>query len=120
MVTAEVGPLGELGEARVQRMRAQIAFALRRGGDAPPLMLRAAQRLQSLDAELARQTYLEALVAAIYAGRLADGQDTRQVARAARSATPGPPGRSRCRTRSCSFTAWPCAWPMGTWPPPLR
>ena len=73
-------------------MRAQVAFALRRGGDAPPLMLRAAQRLQSLDAELARQTYLEALVAAIYAGRLAHGQDARQVARAARSATLGPSG----------------------------
>ena len=92
LVTAEVGPHGELGEARVQRMRAQVAFALRRGGDAPPLMLRAAQRLQSLDAELARQTYLEALVAAIYAGRLAHGQDARQVARAAISATLWPSG----------------------------
>ena len=92
LVTAEVGPPGELGEARVQRMRAQIAFALRRGGDAPPLMLQAAQRLQSLDAELARQTYLEAMVTAIYAGRLARGLDARQVARAARSATLGPSG----------------------------
>jgi DNA-binding CsgD family transcriptional regulator len=92
LAAAEVGPLGELSEARVQRMRAQIAFALRRGGDAPPLILRAAQRLQSLDAELARRTYLEALVAAIYAGRLAQGQDVRQVARAARSATRGPSG----------------------------
>jgi DNA-binding CsgD family transcriptional regulator len=92
LVTAEVGPHGELDEARVQRMRAQVAFALRRGGDAPPLMLRAAQRLQSLDAELARQTYLEALVAAIYAGRLAHGQDARQVARAAKSATLPPSG----------------------------
>jgi DNA-binding CsgD family transcriptional regulator len=92
LVTAEVGPLDELDEARVQRMRAQIAFALRRGGDAPPLMLRAAQRLQSLDAELARQTYLEAMLAAIYAGRLAQGQDARQVARAARSATLEPSG----------------------------
>ncbi|HLK78310.1 MAG TPA: LuxR C-terminal-related transcriptional regulator [Streptosporangiaceae bacterium] len=87
LVTAEVGPPGELGEARVQRMRAQVAFALRRGGDAPPLMLQAAQRLQSLDPELARQTYLEALIAAIYAGRLVHGQDARQVAHAARSAT---------------------------------
>jgi DNA-binding CsgD family transcriptional regulator len=90
LVTAELGPQGELGAARVQRMRAQIAFALRRGGDAPPLMLQAAQRLQSLDDVLARQTYLEAMVAAIYAGRLARGQDARQVARAARSATAGP------------------------------
>ena len=92
LVTAEVGPPGELDEARAQRMRAQVAFALRRGADAPPLMLRAAQRLQSLDAELARQTYLEALLAAIYAGRLAHGRDVRQVARAARSATLPPAG----------------------------
>jgi DNA-binding CsgD family transcriptional regulator len=92
LVTAELGPLGELGRARVQRMRAQIAFALRRGGDAPPLMLQAARRLQSLDAELAQQTYLEAMVAAIYAGRLARGQDANEVARAARSATAGPRG----------------------------
>src|SRR5580704_11388143 len=92
LVTAEVGPLSELGGAHVQRMQAQIAFALRRGSDAPPLLLRAAQRLQTLDAELARQTYLEALVAAIYAGRLAPGQGTEEVARAARSATPGPAG----------------------------
>ncbi len=92
LVTAEVGPPGELGEARVQRMRAQVAFALRRGGDAPLLMLRAARRLQSLDAELARKTYLEALVAAIYAGRLALGQDASQVAHAARAATLPPSG----------------------------
>jgi DNA-binding CsgD family transcriptional regulator len=92
LVTAEVGPPGELDEARAQRMRAQVAFALRRGADAPPLMLRAAQRLQSLDAELAQQTYLEALLAAIYAGRLAHGQDARQIARAARSATLRPSG----------------------------
>ena len=92
LVTAELGPPGELSRASVQRMRAQIAFALRRGADAPPLMLQAAQRLQSLDAELARQTYLEAMVAAIYAGRLARGQDAKQVARAARSATAGPSG----------------------------
>ena len=85
LVTAEVGPLDELGLAHVQRMRAQIAFALRRGSDAPPLLLRAAQRLQTLDAELARQTYLEALVAAIYAGRLAHEQDVLDIARAAQA-----------------------------------
>jgi DNA-binding CsgD family transcriptional regulator len=92
LVTAEVGPPGELDEARAQRMRAQVAFALRRGGDAPPLMLRAAQRLQSLDPELARQTYLEALMATIYAGRLAHGQDAKHVACAVRSATLPPSG----------------------------
>jgi DNA-binding CsgD family transcriptional regulator len=94
LVMAEVGPLSELGSAHVQRMRAQIAFALRRGSDAPPLLLRAAQRLQTLDAELARQTYLEALVAAIYAGRLAHGQDVLDIARAAQAAPFGPSGVS--------------------------
>jgi DNA-binding CsgD family transcriptional regulator len=86
LAVAEVGPLSELADALVQRMQAQIAFALRRGRDAPPLLLRAAQRLQPLDAGLAERTYLEALVAAIYAGRLAHGQDVLEVARAARSA----------------------------------
>ena len=90
LVAAEIGPLGKLGDAHVQRMRAQVAFALRRGSDAPPLLLRAAQRLQPLSAGLARQTYLEALVATIYAGRLAHGDDGREVARAALSAPVGP------------------------------
>ena len=90
LVTAEVGPLPELGQALVQRMRAQIAFALRRGSDAPPLLLRAAQRLQDLDPELARRTYIEALVAAIYAGRLVRGPDPAEVARAARQVPYGP------------------------------
>jgi len=93
LTMAEIGPLSELAAALVERMRAQIAFALRRGGDAPPLLLRAAQRLQPLDAELARQTYIEALVAAIYAGRLAHEPGAGQVARAARSAPSGRPDR---------------------------
>ena len=90
LAAADVGPLDELGRAQVQRVRAQIAFDLRRGSDAPPLLLRAAQRLERLDAELARETYLEALVAAIYAGRLATGTDVADVALAARSAPLGP------------------------------
>jgi len=83
LAAAEVGPLSELNHALVQRMRAQVAFALRRGSDAPPLLLRAAQRLEELDAGLARQTYLEALVAAVYVGRLAHRQDVLEIARAA-------------------------------------
>ena len=89
LAAAEVGPLSELSHALVQRMRAQVAFALRRGSDAPPLLLRAAQRLEDLDAGLARQTYLEALVAAVYVGRLAREQDVVEVARAAGSVSAG-------------------------------
>ncbi|HEV3282157.1 MAG TPA: AAA family ATPase [Acidimicrobiales bacterium] len=90
LATAGGGPLDELGQARVERMRAQIAFDLRRGSDAPPLLLRAAQRLERLDPELARETYLEALVAAIYAGRLAPDTDSVDIALAARSVSLDP------------------------------
>jgi DNA-binding CsgD family transcriptional regulator len=90
LATADVGPLDELGKATTERVRAEIAFDLRRGSDAPPLLLRAAQRLEPLDAELARETHLEALVAAIYAGRLAASADVAGIARAALSAPFGP------------------------------
>jgi DNA-binding CsgD family transcriptional regulator len=89
LAIAEVGPLDRLGRAHVQRLRAQMAFDLRRGSDAPPLLLRAAQRLEALDPELARETYLEALLSAIYAARLATGIELSDVARAARSALVG-------------------------------
>jgi DNA-binding CsgD family transcriptional regulator/tetratricopeptide (TPR) repeat protein len=90
LATAEACPLDELGEARVQHLRAQIAFDMRRGSDAPPLLLRAARRLEPVDVELARETYLEALVAAIYAAALAGGTSVADVARAARSTPLGP------------------------------
>jgi DNA-binding CsgD family transcriptional regulator len=57
----EPGVLDELGEARVDLLQAQIALEQRRGGDAGRLFLSAASRLESLDAELACETYLEAL-----------------------------------------------------------
>jgi DNA-binding CsgD family transcriptional regulator len=71
-------------------VHAQIAFDARRGSDAPPLLLRTAQRLEPLDAELARETHLKALVAAIYAARLAADPTPADVARAALSAPIGP------------------------------
>jgi DNA-binding CsgD family transcriptional regulator len=90
LATAAVGPLDKLGQAQVQRVRAQIAFDLRRGNDAPALLLRAARTLEPLDAKLARDTYLEALVAVVYAAHLATGTDVADVAGAARSAPIGP------------------------------
>lgn len=90
LVAAEFGPHDELRAAQVQRMRAQIAFVQRRGSDAPPLLLSAAQRLETLDPDLARRTYLEALVASIHAGRSAYGDGGSGVGSAARSALFGP------------------------------
>jgi DNA-binding CsgD family transcriptional regulator len=87
---ADQGLLDELGRARLERMRARLAFVTRRGRDAPPLLLRAARRLEPLDVRLARETHLEALDAAIFAGSLASGGGVLEVAEAARAAPPAP------------------------------
>ncbi len=88
---AETGFLSGLERARVGLLRAQIAFATTRGADAAPLLLKAADRLADLDPVLARETYLEALVAAGFAGRLAGAGGTAlQVAQAARAAPSAP------------------------------
>ena len=88
LATALDGPLVELQRARADLLRAQIAFAANRGSDAPPLLLEAARRLEPLDAALARETYLDALSAATFVGRLAGDVGLREVARAARAAPP--------------------------------
>ncbi|HEY3944617.1 MAG TPA: AAA family ATPase [Solirubrobacteraceae bacterium] len=96
LAAADAGPLDELGQARAERVHAQMAFDARRGSDAPPLLSRTAQRLESLDVELAREAHLEALVAAIYAARLATDPAPADIARTALSAPLGPeplPGR---------------------------
>ena len=90
LAAADDGPLDKLQRARLERLRAQLAFALRRGSDAPPLLLTAAKRLEPLDAGLARETFLEALAAAIFAGRLGSGCGVLEVAEAARAAPAAP------------------------------
>jgi DNA-binding CsgD family transcriptional regulator len=93
LAAAEIGPLDELQRARLARLRADIVFAQRRGSDAPALLLDAAKRLEALDAGLARETYLEALGAAVFAGRLSGRCGVREVAEAARAAAPSPQPR---------------------------
>jgi DNA-binding CsgD family transcriptional regulator len=83
LAIAQAGPLSELERARLERLHAQIAFTRLRGSDAPQLLLQAAQRLGPLDAALARDTYLEALWAAIRTGGSGGGYTARQVAEAA-------------------------------------
>jgi DNA-binding CsgD family transcriptional regulator len=89
--TADVAALDDLDRARVDAMRAEIAFASRRDCDAPPLLLEAARKLEGVDATLARATYLEALRAAGFAGRLARGASLSEVSRAALAGPPPPP-----------------------------
>jgi DNA-binding CsgD family transcriptional regulator len=92
---AQAGPFDELQQARVDLLRAKIAFVSRRGNDAPPLLLKAGRRLEPLDIGLARETYLEALSAAVIVGRLSRGADVVEIAQAARAATaPSSPSRA--------------------------
>ncbi|WP_243716018.1 AAA family ATPase [Actinomadura darangshiensis] len=85
---AEAGPLDLARRGQVELLRAQIAFTVDRGRDAPRLLLDAARRLAPQDLMLARETYLEAISAALFAGPLADGPGETEAAEAARSAPP--------------------------------
>jgi DNA-binding CsgD family transcriptional regulator len=88
LASTEVAALDELGQARVDLLSAQIASEQWRADDAGRLLMVAASRLESLDPELARETYLEAL-----AGAMANDIDVvggaQAVAAAARAAPPG-------------------------------
>jgi DNA-binding CsgD family transcriptional regulator len=94
LATAAAGPLDELQQARAGLLRGQIAFASSMGTDAPALLVKAAQQFEPLDAALARQTYLDAWAAAMFAGQFAGAGSLYEVARAARSAPP-PAGAPR-------------------------
>ncbi|WP_028799597.1 helix-turn-helix transcriptional regulator [Streptomyces sp. 142MFCol3.1] len=95
LTAAEAGPLDDLRRARLERLRARLVLSQVRGGDAARLLLDAAHRLAPLRAALARDTLLEAVGAAIFAGRLSEGPGLREVAEAARA---GPPPSTAPRT----------------------
>jgi DNA-binding CsgD family transcriptional regulator len=86
LATAELAPLDEFHRAWLERLRAEITFARTRGSDAPALLLDAARRLEPLDPAMARETHLEAMAAAMFAGRLGHGPGVREAAEAARAA----------------------------------
>ena len=85
---AEAGPLDGLQHARMDVLRGQLAFASSHSRDAPALLLRAAGRLVPLDAGQARETYLDALSAAVLVGRLSGDTGLLDVAAGARAAPP--------------------------------
>ena len=94
LAVAEYGPLSEIEQAHVDLAKAQLSYVTNRGSNAPGLLVKAAQKLERGDPALARSTYLDALAAAIFAGRLASpGGGVLDVALAAANAPPpdGPP-----------------------------
>jgi tetratricopeptide (TPR) repeat protein len=94
LATAEVGPVDQLQRARLDLLRAEAAYSESRGSEAPVLLLRAAKTLDPLDPKLARDTYLDAWSAALFAGRLASAGSLHNVSREA-LARPRPGGPQR-------------------------
>ncbi|ROO85888.1 regulatory LuxR family protein [Actinocorallia herbida] len=94
--SAELGPLDERRLAQSNLLRGQIVFASRSASAALPLLLKTGKRLERLDPGLARETYRDALHAALTAGRLpSGGVQVADVAAAALAAPSGPePGRN--------------------------
>lgn len=94
LAIAELAPLSKLQQAQLGRMRAQMEFLRSRAGapgavktgEAAALLLSAAKGLDGLDDDMARETHLEALAAAMYAGRLGAPNLLADVATAGRAA----------------------------------
>ena len=105
LALAEVSPLSDLQRAQAARIRAQMEFVRSRAGDsgAPRMtevasrLFDAAQLLEGLDDEMARETYLEAIAAAMFAGRLGESGALTTVAVAAARAAATPPPELRRR-----------------------
>ncbi|MGV0871587.1 ATP-binding protein [Mycolicibacterium sp. XJ879] len=97
IAVAQDTPLDALQRARLARLQAQIDFARSRGGQTSMSisetavgLLMAAKGLETLDAGLARETYLEAMGAAMHGSRLCPLGGAVEVAQPARLAPPGP------------------------------
>ena len=64
--------LDDLQQARVDLLHAQVVSASGVASESPALLLKAAKRLEPLDSALAREAYLDAWAAALFAGKLTD------------------------------------------------
>jgi DNA-binding CsgD family transcriptional regulator len=86
LALAQAGPLDAHQNARVDLLRARIAFENARAGEGLEKLLSAARGLAEPNPVLSRETYLEALDAAIVTGGVGTGLHLRDVAEAAHAA----------------------------------
>jgi DNA-binding CsgD family transcriptional regulator len=90
LVTLETEQLDSYSTAEVKHLRGQIALEQQRGSDAARQLLSAARGLTPLQPLLARETHLEALLAALWAGDLDRTGSVLAAAEAARAAPAAP------------------------------
>jgi DNA-binding CsgD family transcriptional regulator len=86
LAAATADPLGEPLRAQAYRMRARLAVVHGENGHTSGVLLEAAQALEPFDAAQAREAHLQALMAALFAGRLGPRDGVLNAARAARPA----------------------------------
>ena len=97
LAVAEAVATGSVQRARIERLRGQVQFASNPGPGAPLLLVATARTLEPLDAQLARETYMDAWLASFVAGSLAwPGGRLSEVSTAARSAPAARPGAPAC------------------------
>ncbi|GAA4718197.1 LuxR family transcriptional regulator [Nocardioides conyzicola] len=88
-------PLGDRDRAQADLVRGQVLFASQSASAGLPLLLASAHRLETLDPDLAKATYRDAMYAAFTAGQLPGGEGLEEVAAAVLRMTPAePPTRS--------------------------
>jgi DNA-binding CsgD family transcriptional regulator len=91
---AGLSPLSDYDEARTDLVRGRLQFFSRSAGKGLPLLLSAAGRLEKFDPDLAKETYRDAMYAALTAGKLAGGSIEQVASSVLSMTTPGTPTRS--------------------------
>ncbi|MFI8185745.1 AAA family ATPase [Actinacidiphila glaucinigra] len=116
---AELSPLDPLDRAHVARLRARILFARSRSDEAAPLLLDAAAQFTAAGSPLARETYLEAISATIFAGTVHGATGAQAAAIAARGSG-APPSESKAADQLLDGVATLLAGGYETGGPALR
>jgi DNA-binding CsgD family transcriptional regulator len=91
LARATAGPQDPLLSARQNLLRGQLALASGHSAEAPDLLFSAARQVEQAAPRLARETYLDALAAAMFAGRMTGVTGLAEIAAAVRRAHPAPP-----------------------------
>ena len=89
------GPIDESRRATSELLGAQLVLAASRGNDAAAPLLAAARSLETLNVDLARETYLDAFTASLFGARLNVTVNASDVAAAASAAPHGRADESR-------------------------
>jgi DNA-binding CsgD family transcriptional regulator len=94
--SSERNSLDDHQRAQIEVLRARVSFTSERGGDAPGLLLSAAQHLEIHDPRRAREIYLDVITAGLFAGNQARSGNAKDVASAVLGAPHpiGPPSAS--------------------------